>query len=63
MIAEYELLQEFNIQDLMTKVNYYIVQGWQPLGGVSSTSVKIDNDGHVNNDGFEHLHFTQAMVR
>ena len=64
MITQYQIVQDVNIQLLAQKVGQFIELGWQPLGGVSTTNVKLDlSTDKPNNNGNEHLHYAQALVK
>ncbi|HXS35941.1 MAG TPA: hypothetical protein VN721_04535 [Flavipsychrobacter sp.] len=63
MITEYTILQDVNITRLQEKVTYYLVNGWQQLGGVSTANVKLNAQLMLQNQDGEQPHYTQTMVR
>lgn len=38
MVQNYTIVQGLSIQEVMVKVNAMIGMGWQPLGGISTTT-------------------------
>jgi hypothetical protein len=56
-ITGYTILDKATDMDLINVVNEYIDKGWQPLGGVSVTSVITDVEISLTEE-----HFYQAMV-
>ena len=63
MITEYTILQDVNITQLQEKVTYYLVEGWQQLGGISTINAKLNAQPMPHNHGGEQLHYTQTMFR
>ena len=54
MITEYIVMKAYALQDLVNDVNVKIVEGYQPLGGVTFIPVYSDNSGKL---------YIQAMVK
>ena len=63
MITEYTILQDVNITQLQEKVTYYLVEGWQQLGGISTINAKLNAQPMSHNHGGEQPHYTQTMFR
>lgn len=64
MAADYIILTNVDIHDLVTDVNGWMKNGYIPLGGVSTTAVHVQHDGYLAHDkGVPRVQFAQAMIR
>lgn len=56
-ISRYAVVSDDSLAGLAKEVNQYIVDGWLPLGGISSTKVGESLHGEVS------FHYLQAMIK
>jgi hypothetical protein len=56
-ILEYRLIASWKHDDLVDKINIAIRDGWQPLGGVSSSSEEDPDDKKQT------MYYAQAVVK
>ena len=63
MYQYYRIVSVPSLTELEQEVNGLIRQGWQPLGGISSIEVKLDDNNELDEDGTYTILHMQAMVR
>lgn len=59
IIKEYLAIKAPSTNDLTEWVNTHIEFGWQPFGGISSSTPMVDENGNPSNT----IVFSQAMVK
>ena len=63
MKSNYIVITRTFLQELVTEVNHFINQGYKPIGGISTTSIHInDVTGDIDKNGSEYIQYAQAMV-
>ncbi len=63
MITQYTVVSTNYEDDLILKVNEMLISGWQPFGGVSSsTQIREDWDHGVRQLLYDQI-FVQAMIK
>lgn len=58
-IKEYMVIAEYGTNDLNSKVNEAIANGWQPFGGIESTFITLTQGARTGGG----LMLIQAMVK
>lgn len=61
MISDYKILSNSSLSNLQLEVNAAIKLGWQPLGGLSTTTARVVNYKEPAEGGMYCIMYSQAL--